>query len=101
MVKAIEFHPPLSHVGSASPHILHHRPTFNIVQPVERSVDLLRQRPSRLGSEEESSCLQPMRVKTEELGCVLVPHAFYDKVLTERTASRNVYYILFIQTLNP
>jgi hypothetical protein len=41
-VKVIEFHPPLSHVGSASPHILHHRPAFNIVRPVERLVDLLR-----------------------------------------------------------
>jgi len=42
MVKAIELHPPLSHVGSASPHTLHHRPAFNIAWPVERSVDLLR-----------------------------------------------------------
>jgi len=33
MIKVIEFHPPLSHVGSASPHILHHRPAFNIVRP--------------------------------------------------------------------
>jgi len=28
--------------AQASPHMLHHRPTFNIVRPVERLVDLLR-----------------------------------------------------------
>jgi hypothetical protein len=42
MVEAIEYYPPLSHVGSVSPHILHHRPALDVVRPVERSVDLLR-----------------------------------------------------------
>jgi hypothetical protein len=42
LILVIEFHPTLSRAGSASPHILHHRPAFNIVRPVGRSVDLLR-----------------------------------------------------------
>ena len=41
-LKPSMFIPPSSHQGSSSPHILHHRPAFNIVRPVEKSVDLLR-----------------------------------------------------------
>ena len=41
-LKPSSIHPPSSHQGSASPRILHHRPAFNIVRPVDRSVDLLR-----------------------------------------------------------
>jgi len=55
-LKPSSFHPPSSHQGSASPRILHHRPAFNIIRPVGGSVDLLRYKPFKLGSERGRSC---------------------------------------------